>query len=150
MKPRIAIIAALFVTLTCTVFLMGQSPAVAEHGQAPAQAAPAGPAGAAPRAVNNTNQILIEGSLPQLAKELSLSESQQAEARGILQNQQAQISQLKQDNSIQPPERKQQVTAIRAATSASIRALLNDNQKQTYDQMQGPQNRPGNPVAQTK
>ena len=137
MKPPRAVSAALLVILLGPVFLLGQAPAAAAQTAAAEPATSSEPSAAGPQAEGNINTVLLGGSIEHLTEALSLSERQQEQVRGIMQNQRRQMSQLEQNNSLQPPERKQKMRAIRAASREKIRALLDENQKAKYDQMPG-------------
>jgi Spy/CpxP family protein refolding chaperone len=70
-----------------------------------------------------------------LGKRLNLTADQQNQILPILSNRQQQMATLRADSSLSAQDRHAKVRAIRETSDAQIRALLNDNQKQAYDQM---------------
>ena len=70
-----------------------------------------------------------------LGKRLNLTTDQQNQILPILTDRQQQIAALKADSSLSPKDRHAKMRAIREDSDAKIRGLLNDNQKQAYDQM---------------
>lgn len=73
--------------------------------------------------------------LQMLSKRLSLSPAQQNQILPILTGRQQQMENLRSDNSLSPKDRHEKMRAIREDADTQIRAVLSDNQKQTYDQM---------------
>ncbi len=70
-----------------------------------------------------------------LSKRLNLSADQQNQLLPILTNREQQIAALRADNTLSAKDRHAKMREIRESSDAQIRALLNDNQKQAYDQM---------------
>jgi Spy/CpxP family protein refolding chaperone len=70
-----------------------------------------------------------------LSKRLNLSADQQNQILPILTNRQQQIAALRADSSLSAQDRRAKMRTIRENSDAQIRGLLNDNQKQAYDQM---------------
>lgn len=70
-----------------------------------------------------------------LSKRLNLTADQQSQILPIVTNRQQQIAALQADNSVSAQDRHAKMRAIRENSDAQIRGLLNDNQKQAYDQM---------------
>ena len=70
-----------------------------------------------------------------LSKRLNLSADQQNQILPILTDRQQQMSAIFADNSLSPQDRHSKMRAIREDSDVKIRAVLNDSQKQTYDQM---------------
>jgi Spy/CpxP family protein refolding chaperone len=73
--------------------------------------------------------------LKMLSKRLNLTADQQNQVLPVLTGRQQQISSLLADNSLSPQNRHTKMRAIREDSDAKIRALLNDSQKQAYDQL---------------
>lgn len=124
MKPCSTMIATLIVGLMCAGSLMGQSPAFAP-----------GSAQAAAQSEKKAKPVPVGDVVARLTRALSLSVAQQQQVRGIFENEQNEFKQLKLNASLPPVERKQRMLAIRTNTRASIRALLDDDQKAKYEQM---------------
>jgi hypothetical protein len=70
-----------------------------------------------------------------LAKQLGLSNDQQAQLQPILASRAQQIQQLRSDASLAPRDRRMKARAIMQGTQGKIEALLSDAQKQQYEQM---------------
>jgi Spy/CpxP family protein refolding chaperone len=71
-----------------------------------------------------------------LAKRLNLTTDQQQQLLPILTSRDQQVAALRSDNSLSREDRHAKMKSIRESTDSQIRALLNDQQKQAYDQMQ--------------
>src|SRR5262249_52118822 len=69
-------------------------------------------------------------------KELKLTEDQQSKAKTILEDQQKQLSALRQDSSLSQEDRHAKFEETKKSTSQQIRALLNDDQQKKYDELQ--------------
>lgn len=78
----------------------------------------------------------VDDQVNRLSQALNLSDSQKTQARTILRNQQDQMRSLMQDTSLSREERRSKMIAIHQSTSAQIRDLLNEDQKQKYDAME--------------
>jgi Spy/CpxP family protein refolding chaperone len=70
------------------------------------------------------------------AKRLNLTSDQQAQLLPILTARQQQVESIRSDSSLSGQDRRAKMQAVRQDTDAKIRALLNDSQKQAFDQMQ--------------
>jgi hypothetical protein len=71
-----------------------------------------------------------------LTKRLNLNSDQQSKILPVLQNRNQQMESLRSDNSLSREDRQAKMRAIREDSDTQIRAVLNDKQKKTYDQMQ--------------
>jgi periplasmic protein CpxP/Spy len=71
-----------------------------------------------------------------LAKKLNLTADQQNQILPILQNRQQQMESVRNDSSLSQPDRRAKFQSIRQDADTKIRAVLNDDQKKTYDEMQ--------------
>jgi periplasmic protein CpxP/Spy len=74
--------------------------------------------------------------LEHLTKALSLSSDQQTQIRPILQDRDQKMQALWQNQSISREDRHTQAEAIRQSSDTQIQAVLNDQQKQKYQEMQ--------------
>lgn len=74
--------------------------------------------------------------LSRLTKKLNLSADQQNQILPILSARQQEMQSIWSDNSLSAQDRHAKMRAVREDSDSKIRALLNDTQKQTYDQMQ--------------
>ena len=77
-----------------------------------------------------------EAQLQHLTKALDLSADQQSQIKPILENRDAQMKQLWQDQSLSEQDRHSKMQAIHQDTNSKIEAVLNDTQKQKFEQMQ--------------
>jgi protein CpxP len=92
-----------------------------------------------------------------LTKRLNLTDSQQSQILQILTERDQQMEAIRNDRSLSPQDRRQKMMALRQDTDAKVKATLDDNQKQSYDQLvqqmrdrarqhrQGKQDSPQNP-----
>jgi hypothetical protein len=103
--------------------------------QAPDQSAP-------PQAQSQTapeaghRQADPNRQLQMLTKRLKLTGDQQNQILPILTNRTQQLESLRSDTSLSPQDRHAKMRSIREDSDTQIKAVLNDQQKQTYDQMQ--------------
>lgn len=74
--------------------------------------------------------------LSHLTKALNLSSDQQAQIKPILQNVQQQGMQIHQDQSLSQQDRWSKMQALHQDTNSKIEAVLNDSQKQKFEEMQ--------------
>ncbi len=72
---------------------------------------------------------------PPLAKRLALSHDQQIQFKAIHKDQKAQLDAVQADASLTPQARRQKTKEIHAETESKIRAMLNQNQLDEYDQI---------------
>lgn len=77
-----------------------------------------------------------ERQVQMLTKRLGLTDTQQNQILPILTGRRQQMENLRADNSLSPKDRHAKMRAIREDADTQIRAVLNDSQKQAYDQMQ--------------
>jgi periplasmic protein CpxP/Spy len=71
-----------------------------------------------------------------LTKKLNLTADQQNQILPILTERQQQMESIRNDSSLSPQDRRAKVRSAREDADTKIRAVLNDDQKKTYDQMQ--------------
>jgi periplasmic protein CpxP/Spy len=109
-------------TLLSAGILMAQQDA----GQVPA---PATPPAAQHRAPNPNRQA------KHLAKKLGLTHDQVAQIKPILAGRFQQMQSLRADTSLTPQDRRAKAHAIQQDSTEKIEAVLNDTQKQQYEQM---------------
>lgn len=74
--------------------------------------------------------------LEHLTKSLNLTADQQNQIKPILENQQQQMMQLHQDSSLSRDDKMAKAKSLHADTTTKIEAVLNDQQKQKYEEMQ--------------
>ncbi len=70
-----------------------------------------------------------------LGKQLGLSSDQVAQITPILADRQQQLQNLRTDTSLMPRARRARAKAILKDSTAKVEAVLNDTQKQQYEQM---------------
>ena len=78
---------------------------------------------------------IVVGELNAIKERLALSALQQTKIRAVLQDRQLQVAALRADNSLTMPVRREKVRAVRAAADVRLRALLNENQLDEYEQI---------------
>jgi periplasmic protein CpxP/Spy len=71
-----------------------------------------------------------------MAKHLNLSSDQQSKVQQILTAEQSQMQQLRADSSLNQQDRRSKMMDIHQKSNDEIRALLNGNQQQEWDEMQ--------------
>jgi Spy/CpxP family protein refolding chaperone len=71
-----------------------------------------------------------------LAKRLNLTEDQKNQILPILTDRQQQMKSIHEDSSLSPQDRRAKMRTVWEDSDAKIKAVLNDDQKQKYDQMQ--------------
>jgi len=74
--------------------------------------------------------------LARLTRELSLTTDQQTQIKPLLVERQQKMQALMQDQSVAPEDRRAQMRSIMEGTNNSIKALLNEDQKQKFAAMQ--------------
>jgi hypothetical protein len=74
--------------------------------------------------------------LEHMTKALNLTSDQQTQIKPILENQQTQMMQLHQDQSLSRADKMTKAKSLHADTTSKIEAVLNDQQKQKYEAMQ--------------
>lgn len=77
-----------------------------------------------------------DSQLAHLTKTLNLTSDQQTQIKPILENQQQQMMQLHQDQSMSREDKMAKAKSLHADTTSKIEAVLNDQQKQKYEAMQ--------------
>jgi protein CpxP len=77
-----------------------------------------------------------ESQLAHLTKTLNLTSEQQTQIKPLLENQQQQMMQLHQDQSLSRADKMTKAKSLRDDTTSKIEAVLNDQQKQKYEAMQ--------------
>ena len=93
------------------------------------QAAPEGTHGGRPR-MDPSRQVKM------LTKRLNLSDDQQKQVLSILTDRQQQFENIRNDSSLSQQDRRAKMQSLREESDTKIKAVLNDDQKQKYDQMQ--------------
>jgi len=89
--------------------------------------------------------------LERLTRELNLTTDQQSQIKPLLVDRAQKMQALMQNQSMSQEDRRTQMRTISEGTNNSIKALLNDDQKQKFDAMQanmrrgGPGGGPGGP-----
>jgi hypothetical protein len=78
----------------------------------------------------------VDDRLNVLSQRLNLSQDQRAGFKDILNDQQVQMEAVRQDGSLSQEDRDNKLRALRDAGSSKMRALLNDDQKKTYEALQ--------------
>jgi len=113
-----------------------QSPATPPTQSQSPQAQPSGPApGNQPPSIDEQVKVL--------AQELNLNDDQQGKLKTVLVDQRQQAATVISDNSLPREDKVQKIRALREATIAKVRGLLNDDQKKKLDQiLEGPSERP--------
>jgi Spy/CpxP family protein refolding chaperone len=82
------------------------------------------------------HQVDPNKEVQHLAKKLNLTADQQNQILPILTDRQNQMKSLRNDSSLSRQDRQAKFRTIREESDTKIRAVLNDDQKKTYDQMQ--------------
>jgi hypothetical protein len=77
----------------------------------------------------------IQRDTPSLRQRLALTRDQQVQFRAINKDRKAQLDAVQADTSLTPSTRKQKVKEIHGAAETKIRAMLNQNQLDEYDQI---------------
>ncbi len=99
---------------------------------APQEQAPAPP----PAGQAHHRQMDPNREVKMLTKKLNLSSDQQKQLLPILTDRQQQFESIRNDSSLSPKDQHEKMRSVREDSETKIKAVLNDNQKQTYDQMQ--------------
>ena len=71
-----------------------------------------------------------------MTKKLKLTADQQNQILPILTSRQQQMESIRNDASLSAQDRRAKFRAVREDSDTKIRAVLNDDQKKTYDEMQ--------------
>jgi len=78
----------------------------------------------------------VDERVQHLTKTLNLSTDQQAKVKSILEDQQSQMTSLRQDTSMSQQDRRAKFQQIHQASTQKIRETLTDDQKTKFDEMQ--------------
>lgn len=70
-----------------------------------------------------------------LSKKLNLSADQQSQIKPILADRQQQMQAIHEDQTLSPKDRRAKAMSVRDDSDAKIEAVLNDTQKQQFEQM---------------
>jgi periplasmic protein CpxP/Spy len=81
-------------------------------------------------------QMGPDQQLARLSKELKLTDDQKAKIKPILENEFQQISQIRQDTSVSPQDRRAKFMDIRNKGMAQIRPILTDKQQAKLQQIE--------------
>lgn len=84
---------------------------------------------------HNRRGMSADQKLQKMTKKLDLSADQQSQIKPILESEQQQMEQLRQDTAMSRQDRQQKMMEIRQDSSQKIEAVLNDTQKQKYESM---------------
>lgn len=120
-----------------TLFGIGMAVAAPQEAQQPATPEAQGQ-GAPPASVEHGGHRKADPNrqLKMLTKRLNLTADQQNQLLPILTDRQQQFESIRSDASLSPKDRHAKMRALREDSENRIKALLTDDQKQTYDQMQ--------------
>ena len=77
-----------------------------------------------------------DAQLKHMTKALDLTSDQQAQIKPILQSQHDQMQSLHEDQSLSREDRMAKMKSIHEDSQSKIEAVLNDTQKQKYEEMQ--------------
>ena len=72
-----------------------------------------------------------------LTRDLNLTDDQKSQLKSILEDRAQKMRSVRSDTSLSPEDRRSKLGSISEESNSKIRALLNDEQKQKFDQMQG-------------
>lgn len=72
-----------------------------------------------------------------LTRALNLTDDQKSQVKTILEDRAQKMRSVRSDTSLSPEDRRSKMGSIFEETNSKIRTLLNDEQKQKFDQMQG-------------
>ncbi len=91
--------------------------------------------GAPPPPPRPRMEQMQERRVEMMAKHLNMTPDQVAQLKTIDKDGWAQMTALRQDATMPPPEKHEKMKAIHEAQTAKIRAILTDEQKPKFDQM---------------
>ena len=80
-------------------------------------------------------QVNTDKMLARMTQKLNLSADQQSQLKPILADRQKQIQALRADSSLTPDDRRAKGKQVMQATNGQIEGILNDQQKQQWQQM---------------
>lgn len=115
--------------LLSTGMLMAQAPSTNNDTQLSTQSAPQADGHGRHQPMNPDKQA------KHLAKELNLTQDQVAQIKPILESRKQQIESLRSDSTLAPQDRRAKAQAIFQDSKGKIEAVLNDTQKQQFEQM---------------
>jgi Spy/CpxP family protein refolding chaperone len=78
----------------------------------------------------------VDDQLNHLNKMLSLTDDQKTKIKPFLQDQQNQMSALRQDSSLSRQDRMSKMQQIHQNTTQQVKSVLNEDQQKKYDEMQ--------------
>lgn len=78
----------------------------------------------------------VDDQVKELTKELNLTDDQKAKVKSILEDQQKQMSSLREDSSLSPEDRRSKFQEIRQSSSQNVRATLNKDQQKKFDDLE--------------
>ena len=120
--------ASLLGLFLCAGLAMAQEPAQSQDDSAPA--AQSAPPPAQRRPPNPARQAR------RLGRQLGLSAGQVTQIEPMLADRQQQLENLRTDPTLTPQQRRAQARGIMQDSNSKIEAVMNDSQKQQYEQMQ--------------
>jgi periplasmic protein CpxP/Spy len=112
---------------------LGFTAFAAPQEQTPAPATPQ--AQTAPTPARGTRQFDPQRQVQMLTKKLNLTADQQQQLLPILTERNQQIQNIRNDNALSHKDRHEKMLAVREDSQKKIKALLTQDQQQTYDQM---------------
>ena len=80
----------------------------------------------------------VDDQLADLSQKLNLTDAQKPQVKTILQEQHDKMKQVMENSSASHDESRSKMRSIHEASRARIRTLLTDDQKATFDKIQGP------------
>lgn len=128
-KRIIARLLAFALAATWTVALYGQ-----EQGEQQQQSGQTGERGE--RMGGRRGPMSPEAELKRLTAELNLTQDQQDKIKPILEDQQKQMQDLRNDSSLEGQERFSKMREIRKSHMDQVRAILTSDQQTKFDDMQ--------------
>lgn len=72
-----------------------------------------------------------------LTRALNLTDDQKSQVKAILEDRVQKMRSVRSDTSLSPEDRRSKMGSISEESNSKIRAPVNDDQKQKFDQMQG-------------
>jgi len=102
---------------------------------APQEQTPAPQTQAVPAQAEGTRQFDPQRQVQMLTKRLNLTADQQQQLLPILTERNQQMQNVRNDSSLSRKDRHEKMMAVREDSQNKIKALLTQDQKQTYDQM---------------
>jgi len=122
----------LVLTLALAGLVYSVAPSIAQDNTAPAQEST--PSSGPPEHGHGNFDPARRADM--LAKHLQLNSDQQAKVLDVLKSAQSQMESLRSDTSTSRDEKHSKMMEIRKTSDDQIRALLDSNQQQKWDQMQ--------------